>query len=657
MKASKNSPKKGKSKSGDAKDKASKKKKEPDKLPNRKPISKVLIRRKKGETIIGKNLIVSKQINNFFKKADQNKTTEQVQKEALENIQGFLKIGKCIEDWKKDPKLASKERKAINQWAKKMLTEQEYNELGDLKRELELPNNYTAAIALLDIRFKEMEEKVKGKQLDAKEMNMSQEEFNAAMSIFEKELKKKEDEDEGYDGVSSDPQVKSHQDFIKQLEDLWGMPYEELVKTAADAGVDPNAMEEESDDQNEEEEEEDDANTRMDKFIDKVDLKDLVDKIGPEIKEEINSINKGEIKLAAQKEDKIGRLVNAVNNRKVLANQVMEIKKSIESNNRVLVLNNIEELKKEILTDNKFSVDAIETLSQAIANDPNATNRELMLAMAVNILAREVKNLNNLTEKLVLTLDAKDIEDTEVKNFAKKPNIVKKVRSGNYLSNEEMSSLTEVNKQLRNIRDFVQMPKWDVWKKFKEDEKKSYFNERIKWNLSRLKFLTDKAIGKENNEYQIDPADIPKALNCHVYYMNKFDTGFQIKQDEWDKLYQAQSEETKTKLCELRILAKSILVKLEKEKKITGVIRYKGEFIQTKGHAYFNLNLEDIFKKKVQYAQAQRPWIYQMPFNKGPQRRYNNKKNLNKKRPPEAKLDDAVRDVDDENFRSKVEGK
>lgn len=649
MKDSKNSPKIQLDDPGgkEAKSQAKKKK---NGLKNKKLISKVLIRRKGDKIIIGKDKIIQKGVNGLFKKADKDKSTEQVLKSAKEDIVAFLKMGDSIKEWLGDPKKAADNKKKINKWAKKVLTDDEYNLIPELKIEWKMPNNYTTALCFLDIRLKEYEKQVREGKLNADEMNMSQEEFNQAMKIFEEEIKKKDDEDDGYDGVKEE--AKEQVDHIREIEEAFQMPLEDLISLAEEAGIDPNLMKVDDDEESDEE----DAQVNIESFVDKIDAKELVEKVNPEIKDEIGKIYSGKINLAAQKEDKIGKLVDAVNKRKQIAKEVDLIKTKIVSCNQKLNINNVNDIR-NILNNNQLHLDEINQIIMLVMKDKNVTNNDMYIALSLSIILREITDIKALTQRIMDTLDAKEQENIEAKNFERRPGLVKKVTSGNYLTEQQLSQMSEVQKQLRNVRDFVQMPKWDIWRKFKDEEKKEYFDNRIKWNMSRLRFLTDRALGKMNKDFDIDDADIPKALNCHVYYMDKFDTGFVIKKEEWEKLYKSQSDDLRMKLCELRVLAKSILAKLEKEKKITGVLRYKGEFIQTRGHAFFNLDMETIFRKKMQYAKSIPPWAYQMNVNRQPafKKNNNNRKFLNRKK---RKPDNAGNDEDDHfgerNFRPDV---
>ncbi len=610
-------------------------------------ISKCLIRKKNDKIILGANLVIENGINSFFKKANKEGTNEATKAEAIKNIKDFLKVGNQLDEWAKDPKQASKNKKEITSWAKKILTDDEYNEIDPLSKLWEVPR-YTAALSLLRVRFKEFENKIKKKELNREKMNMNQNEFDMALQIFQDEIKKKEEEDDGYEKIPDDPKEKEQVEGIKELEKVWGMSYEQLVQEAKDVGVDIENMDKMDIDDAKKEE---DANLKMDKFIDSVDVAELVSKLDPKFIEELNNINNGKIPLKAEKEDKIGKLNDLIINRKNLCAQADSYINSLKERKEIFnpSVTSKEQIRSALNNPLNLSMESVvHELVNEIRLDEKASERELVIALALRTLCDQITTLKNLTFNLMNVLDAKNKEDEEVKkNFSKRPGIVKKINSGNYLPKEEIESMTEVNKQLRNLKDFVQMPKWEIWKKFKEDEKKAYFNERIKWNVARLKFLTDVATGVENNDFQIDVHDIPKALNCHIYYMNKFDSGFRVKKEEWDKLYQAQSEDVKTKLCELRVKGKSILVKLERENKITGMIRYKGEYIASRGKAHFNLELEKIFKNKVQQAQNQQPWIFQQKPARYPQKK--NKKFLNKKKERPVEVVD-----DDENFRSKV---
>ena len=594
----------------------------------KKHISKVLVRSKKGLKMLGKDKVVKVKVVNFFKKLNKSDSAEVTVKNSLDNIKKFLGCRSLLDTWKANPKKASKDKKQITEMAKKVLTKDEFDSLEEVKIEHGLKNRYTAAIAILDTRFEELQKALNREELKKEDLNMTQQEFDKAMAIFEKEIKareeEKDDEDEEYE--IEDPDIKKHQQDIKDLEEVWGMPIEKIQEACKLEGLDIDAMDIE--DSREEEDEGDKIVDdpkiieSLDKFIDEVDEKEIIEEVAPEINEQIKKIKNGEIELKASKENKINNLRVVIKRRQDAAKEVVDEKLKLQN------------YKGDIGDVNAASVDQLKSLLKdhknlnlensvnnilLYLNSQKLSKTEAVLAVSVKLLLRELSSVKSLTDKLINVLEARDLEKQEAKKFEKKPGIIRKIESGNYLPDEEMKKLTKVNKALRNIKDFVQMPKWNDWKSFSEEEKNLFMKERMKWNLARLKFLINRAKGVEDEEdkklgFSIQDHEIAKALHCNVYYLDKFESGFKIKKEEWEKFYKgATTLEDRKKLVALRVEAKSILEKLADEKKLTGLLKVKGQWIETRGQVFWKLKLNEIFKKKIDEMRRAQPWRFPGP--------------------------------------------
>ena len=607
--------------------KKSSKKKAPKKK-ERKRIAKVLIKTKKSVKDLGEEKVVLRKAVNFFRKTKKEDSEEVTIKNSRENMKKFLELEDKIKEWKNDPKKAQEEKKDINKAAKNILTDEEFNSLEDLKKEWGLTNKYTAAIVLIDIRINEIKATLNKESLKKEDLKMSQKEFDAAIKIFEEEINKKLEEEEeksdsGDGDFIEDPEVEKHKKEIQEFEEFWGKPLEEIEKDFKDAGVDFDGK---MDIDNMEEKDDFDkflddgeAIVKSMKFMDNVDEEEAVKEIMPEVKEEIKKIAKGEIELKAKKENKIANLKDLLDLKKSIAQKAFDERKKLDGYN--LTINNFEKLtNKELLSliNDHQNVDLENTVSKIIdrvKQKKELSDTELLLTLSVNLLLREVVSVKNLTNQLMELMEVKEREKKEEKKFVKRPGIIKKIETGNYLSDEEMKKLNQVNKALRNLRDFVQMPKWTEWKKFSEESKKTFLKERTKWNIKRLTFLINASKGINDDSFpKIQDYEIPKALHCQMYYINKFDSGFQIKQDEWDKLYKKGIEENVRKqITKLRLEAKVILEKLEKEGKISGLIKFKGQWIETRGKLFWNMDLNQICKKKLDDLRKTQPWRFPGP--------------------------------------------
>jgi len=273
------------------------KKKPPDKKPKkRKFFTGSLGRAKKTIDEENKESTNRAKIISFFKKAVKSSSNELVKKESLENIKKFIGMKQKIGEWKKDPNQAKKDRKIIMEMAKKLLIKEELDSLPQLKKDGDLKNLYTPAIALLDIRFHELEELLNKDKLKKEELNMTQEEFDQAMKIYETELKnfneEEEEEEEDEEEIITDPVILKHKQDIKELEEAWDLPFEDIIKELEKNGIDLDKMDLEEEDVKKEKEEdkilEDPAVIEnLSKFIDNVDEKEIIEEIKPEVKEEI----------------------------------------------------------------------------------------------------------------------------------------------------------------------------------------------------------------------------------------------------------------------------------------------------------------------------------------------------------------------------------
>ena len=622
------------------------KKKPPDKKPKkRKFFTGSLGRAKKTIDEENKESTNRAKIISFFKKAVKSSSNELVKKESLENIKKFIGMKQKIGEWKKDPNQAKKDRKIIMEMAKKLLIKEELDSLPQLKKDGDLKNLYTPAIALLDIRFHELEELLNKDKLKKEELNMTQEEFDQAMKIYETELKnfneEEEEEEEDEEEIITDPVILKHKQDIKELEEAWDLPFEDIIKELEKNGIDLDKMDLEEEDVKKEKEEdkilEDPAVLEnLSKFIDNVDEKEIIEEIKPEVKEEIQKINNGEIKINVEKEDKIKNLSVIIEERQKRVTESMNLLKLLNSWNQPIgkLENTDKNLLKEWINGKQMMSldDTVDKILKEMYQNKELTRNEILLSLAIKLLFRELTTVRDLVKSLMGVIDIKDSEDKEKKKFEKRPGIIKKIEAGNYLPKEEMVKLTNVNKALRNLKDFVQMPKWHEWIKFKDEEKKAFVDERIKWNISRLGFLINSAKGIEDKSFTALAAhEIPKALHCQVYYMDKFESGFRIKKEEWKKLYfDGQTKEIKKKIAQLRVEAKSILLKCEKDDKLSGYIKYKGQWINSRGMVYWKIKLESIFKKLIEQQKLAMPWkfgVKNIPYaNKRKDGKYLNKK-------------------------------
>jgi len=223
--------------------------------------------------------------------------------------------------------------------AKKLLIKEELDSLPQLKKDGDLKNLYTPAIALLDIRFQELEDLLNKDKLKKEELNMTQEEFDQAMKVYETELNKfneeEEEESEDEKEIISDPAILKHKQDIKELEEAWELPFDEIIKELEKNGIDLDKMDLEEEEIKKEKEEdkilEDPAVLEnISKFIDNVDEKEIIEEIKPEVKEEIKKINNGEIKINVEKEDKIKNLSVIIEERQKKSNRINEFTQYIK---------------------------------------------------------------------------------------------------------------------------------------------------------------------------------------------------------------------------------------------------------------------------------------------------------------------------------------
>ena len=516
-----------------------------------------------------------------------------------ERISEFLKAKDKIKELIYGNKDPAKYVKDINELAKNLLTEDQIEAAKGLKLAKQVSTNYMGFLTILDIELNKIEDEIlKGKLVN--DENMKESEFNKALETYKTLiLAKKEDEkNDEEDEEMRDP------DLVKKKEEcenakatlLDDAKYEELLKF----------VDEESKKEGNEGNKEDDINSEdkniMDKYIDEL-VKEDQDKIDKEeFNRLLNKIQNGEIKIEPpEKQDQFLKYENDI---KIRNSSLKEVDDSIfwiekrTQRYKDEYLKDFQESDYQSMINPTSSVELTTCYEQMMPYIVKKYNKkeDLFLIHILRNAIQEITLLKYSFKYLTKFLTAnEEVKKTEI-NLPNNQRMIKKVQKGNYISQAEIQKMDKVNKALRNIRDFVQMPKFKDWKGFNDEEKNTFFKERVKYNISRMKFLINISKGIKDESYpDYKTLELGRCLNNQLYYMDKFDSGYKIQKDEWAKLYKKLDNDTRKEIANLRITCRAILEKLEKDNKITGFVKYKGMLCGTMGLAFFNVPFEDLF--------------------------------------------------------------
>jgi len=175
---------------------------------------------------------------------------------------------------------------------------------------------------------------------------------------------------------------------------------------------------------------------------------------------------------------------------------------------------------------------------------------------------------------------------------------IKKALNNKYVSKEEWTSMSRVNKEIKNMSDFRQYPISAVWRNMKKEEKEMYFKEKTKWYIARSNYLMDRIQGNKRKEEEFfnDTDNIPSKINNLLYYADKNSLGYYIQ--DFEELMESLDEETRKNIVRADLRMKSILNLFVENKQyvIHGFINVYGNRFISKGLPFFKHDIAGFVK-------------------------------------------------------------
>ena len=377
-----------------------------------------------------------------------------------------------------------------------------------------------------------------------------------------------------------------------------------------------------------------------DEGLNKIELKEIKNKSNEEIMQPddateldriLEQIKSGEIKLDVMDNDK--QMEKLANNAEDMDKATEASKKTLKNFEEYDTMDfgklNSESAKEIIRTGKKFnmikSIDSLAKVFQESKEEISNVYWMLMIAIKgltenAGELAVALKNLVNSVEKKK-EID-KDIQAKSLKG--KNTTQIKKILKKTYIPEAQWKDLSSIKKSLHQIKDWDQYPRYNIWTKYTEEEKKTFFKERIMWNKERMDFLIKVAKGEVdevfNNKYGWSiSVDVGHALTNQLYYVDKYAFGTYC--NEFKKLYVSVPKDVRNDFCKTRLLAKEIISKLAKEGKLTGFVYRKRIKIPLNNTPYWDIDLDEkanaeLLKQKDKYMMnfgPRGPYPYKKP--------------------------------------------
>ena len=475
--------------------------------------------------------------------------------------------------------------KEVNELATKLLSPNELQAARELKKMGTVRANYVGNVVLLHGKLQDIKQKIREGKIEYKpdvHKDLTKDQFEKALAIYKNEVVDAEEDDK--------------MDEEKELDDAGKEMADEMKKSAELLNI--TTLEEKMKQIEKEEAEE---RRKASPFL----ADEEVAKNEEEIKKLLEEIEKGKINnVGKTKLEVIRALVKDVEAlTKSLNSSVKEVKETVyESGEAVRKIKTMKssDLRAAVLSHNYVSSHKIVNYyMDLVGKDGKCPDWELMLALTVKSLQM------SLDKVAVGFLDLKDYIDKKfqiidiansIKNRVDKTE-ANKVIKGEFIEKKDWDKLSKVEKEIKKLGDFSQMPKQKVWMDFSEEEKKKFFDLRQDWLIARLEWAVKRARGERIsvNPYGFaDDTPLTKVLTSLLYYADKFANGYYIKKDDWNKYYKSLNEEKRKKYVNLRCLANSVLKKLLNEgKELRGFIKFKNVPIPLNNRCYENINIKE----------------------------------------------------------------
>lgn len=492
-------------------------------------------------------------------------------------VRAFMTAQDEIEKYARGAKRVDVKR--INELAKKLLTEQEINQGKEMKNQGLVQTQYAGLVFLMNTKLQDIKKLIsegKVQYNEAKDQGISEKEFKERLANYKKEIEavedEKVDEEKDVDMEPEDPLFKQDIDNLNQ--DFQIKSLEEKIKEieAQEGQIGGNQFSSWN------EEEQMVLTEELKKELEEMDNKDFED----------------------NEESKLEGLRKVM---KSLGDEKIYMEKAIEDQQSYYdMVWNIASWKNDTILSNlksKYIIgpSAVDQLTEMFVKDKHLDPKLALLLMLVVGLAKNQNKMKNMISSLWKVCKA---QRSLISRFVKPRDLMeKKVMQGQYKEKDEIKKESKVERAIKNINDFAQFPANQKWKEFSKEEKKEFMKKKVDWNIKRLDHLIKKASGgnKINAEF-MDHVPVAKALTSSIYYLDKFATGYKMKNDDWNEFYKPLPDDTRKKLNELRLKGKKVLKKLvEKGTEISGFIKYKGTVIYIKNRYLDDINLQEEYNK------------------------------------------------------------
>lgn len=513
------------------------------------------------------------------------KDAKDMKKEVLykNQVEMFLKSQKEIERmFNGQEKVKVKE---VNDLASKLLSPNELKAAKELKKMGTVRANYVGNVVLLNNKLQDIKQKIKDGKIDYKpevHKDLSKDQFEKALAIYKNEVRDAEEDEKMDEEMEIDELGKEMAAEMKKSAELLNITtleakMKQIEKEEAEERrkASPFMADEEEAKKNEE----------VKKIMDEIE-KGKIDNVGKTKLEVIRALVKDVEKLKSSLDTSAKEIKETIFEK---GGAVSTVKKSKSSDLRAYVLGH------KYLS----SHDIVNYYMDLVGKDMKCPDWELVLALTI-------KSLQVSLDKVATGfLDLKDYIDKKfqivdiansIKNRTDKTEATKVIK-GEFIEKKDWDKLSKVEKEIKKLGDFAQMPNQKIWMEFSDEEKKKFFELRQDWLIARLSWAVKRAKGEriESNPYGFsDDTPLTKVLTSLLYYADKFANGYYVKKDDWNKYYKTLNEEKRKTYVNLRCLANSVLKKLLKEgKELQGFIKFKNVPIPLKNRCYEEINIKE----------------------------------------------------------------
>ena len=480
--------------------------------------------------------------------------------------------------------------KEINALAKDILTEEEIQSAIQIA-EIEKKPQYYAKLTLIKSRLDSILDDINSGAISDKTLNL------------------KEIVQQAQDELDKGKMVEENNDDDNMVVRQEIEEFEEILKNPEIAKLNLENDLKEKDDIVEPKLDESKLSVKVDK--DKMEEDKLnVDKDMIEFQKALDQIEKGEIVLDIKnRNDRMNDLF--LENAK--ANAFLTNSVNVINARNFAAVDNINQINEENLNfilSKPCGLDNVKKIMDHMQKTKLTVNERLLLVM--------IKSLydNILAIKGSIQSQAKAIEHKEevnnkiqmevLKNDNKPAAVqMKKIIRKSYIPEEEWKKLDTIQKSLRQIRDWDQFPRYNIWLNYSEDQKVAFMKERLKWNKRRMEFLMNIAQNKKDDNPENWPKDINvgSALTNQLYYSDKFSRGNLYS--EFKNIYVQVEKKIREEYLNTRNKARAFIQGLANKKQLGGFVYCKNVRIGLNNKPFWEIDLVNIADTEIERARKE----------------------------------------------------